>query len=113
MWGIVEAVLALLCALGILSVGWILFGRMVVPSQAGKDTMLFTVLRAEGDAEGLQQTVKSLQWMDGSRLMRARIIIVDAGLSPGGRKVAENLARQQPELILCETEKLPAWILEQ
>lgn len=112
MWGIWEAVLAFLIAAAVLSFGWLLFGRLVTPVKTGKDVRLYCLLRARGDAENLQQTVKSLQWMDSTRVLRARIMIVDDGLSEEGRKMAETLIRQKPELVLCEMESLSARSLE-
>lgn len=106
MWGIWEAVLAFLVAAAVLSFGWLLFGRLVTPVKTGKDVKLYCLLRVRGDGEHLQHTVKSLQWMDSSRVLRAQILILDAGMSEAGRKRAEMLALQDPELVLCDTETL-------
>lgn len=85
-----EIALAVLAALGVASLFWLAFGRLLLPSESA-ETRTVAVIEAEGDGAGLEQTVRSLLWLERGELWRGRIVILDRGLSREGRDVARRL----------------------
>ena len=73
-----QVLLALLAAAGLLSLGWLLFGRLVRP--AGGAGQVYAVVPAAGDGAGLEQTVKGLLWLRDGELARFTVVIADDGL---------------------------------
>ena len=100
---VVEIVLATLAVIGLLSLGWSLFGRMVTP--VGPDPV-FAVIPARGGGEGLEQTVKGLLWLQGGEMTGFTVVMADAGLSEEGRQLADALCRQFERVQLCPLEEL-------
>lgn len=112
MWNVMgEIVVALLAAAGLLTIGWLLFGRLLVP--VGKDgTPIYAVVPACGGGEGLEQTVNGLLWLQGGDLTRLTIVVADAGLNQEGLAAAEALRRKEETLVLCPIESLQSYIKE-
>lgn len=100
-----EVVMALLAALGLMAVGWLIFGRFVLPL-GNEDSRTFAVVEARGDGAGLEQTVHGLLWLRRGDVWRYRIVIVDCGLNDEGRGVARRLAADGGQLVLCERGQL-------
>ena len=100
---LLEILLALAAAFGLLALGWLLFGRLVAP--VGLGGPVYAVVRARGDGAGLEQDVNGLLWLASEGMPAARVVIVDAGLTPTGRRRAELLAGQSA-VELCRPEEL-------
>ncbi len=87
-----EFLIALLAAFGLTCLGWLAFGRVLLPLDArGLD--LRAVLRAHGDGAGLEHAVSGLLWLRRSGVWRGVIVIEDEGLDPGGLALVRELAR--------------------
>ena len=80
-------VLGLLAAFGLLTLCWLLLGRLLLPVPLN----LTVSLTGHGDGEGLEQGVRALHWLRRTGLWRGDIRIVDGGLSPRGLAVARQL----------------------
>lgn len=80
-------VLGLLAAFGLLTLCWLLLGRLLLPVPLD----LTVSLTGHGDGEGLEQGVRALHWLRRTGLWRGDIRIVDGGLSPRGLAVARQL----------------------
>ena len=108
---VLDILLALLAALGLASLGWLIFGRLVTP--AGRGKQLFAVLPVRGDGCGLEYTLAGLGWLQRAGLARFSVVVADAGLDPRGRAVAATLAGEHPEILFCPLEgldrQLAAW----
>lgn len=103
---LLELTLVLLAAVGLLCLGWTLFGKLLTPlGELGAP--LYAVVKAQGDGQGLEHTVNSLIWLRGKDLTDCPVILVDAGLNEEGRRVAELLKQRWPAIQLCGLEKLP------
>jgi hypothetical protein len=67
------------------------------------DSGVFTLISADGDGDSLEHTVQSLKMLNENGSLVSRVIIVDTGLSPDGRKLAELLARDNESLLsICK-----------
>jgi len=104
---IAWAALALLAAMGVLAVGWLLFGRLVAPVGAG----IWAVLPAEGDGGDLEHRLSGLLWLSGAGLARFRVVILDRGLDRDGLRLVAHLKERWPEAVFCKTDTL-GWALD-
>ena len=98
-----QVILALLAATGLLALGWMLFGRLVAPIGGGP---VYAVVPAAGDGAGLERDVKGLLWLRGGELARFTIVIADNGLDPAGRAVAAALLAQSSGVVVCPANRL-------
>ncbi len=100
-----EVLLAVLAAIGLMAVGWLAFGRLILPL-GNEEARTFAVVEARGDGGGLEQTVHGLLWLRRGDLWRYRIIIVDCGLEERGQKIARYLSRDHDQVVVCNREDL-------
>lgn len=107
---LLEIVLALLAAAGLLSLGWLIFGRLLSPVGKGR---VYAVLPAWGDGEALEYGVAGLKWLEGGGLARFPIVVADAGLSQVGLALAQALVEQYPGLTICPLDRLPEFLAGQ
>lgn len=106
---VLEMVLSLLAVLGLLALGWVLFGRLLAPKSYYAP--VFAVVPARGDGAALEQTVKSLLWLRAGELGRFTLVIADAGLDREGAAVAQRLAQRESGVLLCPMAELDRFIL--
>ena len=106
---ILEVILAVLAAVGLMALGWLIFGRWLLPL-GGTDAGMWAVLNADGNGEGLEQAVHSLLWLRRCDLWRGRLVIVDRGLDEEGRRLARLLCANTDDIVLCDLEDLPALV---
>ena len=107
---VLELLLSLLCAAGLLALGWLAFGRLVTPVGGRGGGPVCAVLPAAGDGAALEQDVRGLCWLQGGNLARFTIVIADVGLDEQGRAAAAALLARRPELSYCPVEQLPAFL---
>lgn len=102
-----DAVLALICILGLAFVGWWLFGLLLRPLP-GREAKV--VIPGRGEGEELEQQVRSFLWLRGMGLLRCPIVIADVGLTPSGWELALRLAARWPEVILWPAADLGEYV---
>ena len=102
-----DAVLALVCILGLAFVGWWLFGLLLSPLP-GREAKV--VIPGRGDGEDLEQQVRSFLWLRGMGLLRCPIVIADVGLTASGWELALRLTARWPEVILWPASDLGNYI---
>lgn len=102
-----EIILAFLSCIGLLGLGWLLFGRALLPEGGAR---AWAVLPARGDGADLEQAVKSLLWLKAGGLWQGGVIMADCGLTPEGWAVAQALASREPGVILCRLEEVKSCI---
>lgn len=105
---ILQVILAVLAAAGLLGLGWLAFGRLLTPVGGGGP--VYAVVPAAGDGSGLEQTVKGLLWLRGGELARFTIVIADNGLDPAGQAVAAALLAGARGLVLCPAGQLGEYL---
>ncbi len=85
--------LAALAAVGLFTLLWLGFGRLLVPA-AG----LHILVPVQGDGNDLEHNLKGLRWLCTTGLLDARIDLLDAGLTDTGRERVERLLRTESSL---------------
>lgn len=96
----VQCILAFVAAGGLLGLLWLAFGHLLVPARNAKQP-IYALLPVRGDALELEQTVHHLLWLQGGRLARFTIVVVDLGLSDYGLRQVQALRAREPALLLC------------
>lgn len=100
-----EILLAfLLCAALLLWCNRLIFTRLISPTQQGA-VPVFAVIPAAGDGEGLEHTLRHLQWLREENLSHFTLLIVDAGLTPAGWALLQTLQRKDASLLVCPAEE--------
>lgn len=107
---VLETLLSLLAVFGLFSLGWLLFGRLLAPSEYS--SAVYAVIPARGDGGALEQTVRALLWLRAGDLRRYTVIIADVGLDAEGRAVAAVLSNREPRVIVCPMEALTEYLME-
>lgn len=93
-----TALLALGTAFGLCMFVWLFYGWLLLPV-AGQETICILV-SASGDGGEAERTIRALRWLISSGLMRARIEIIDAGLTDAGTARLMRLTRVYPGIRL-------------
>lgn len=83
-------IFAILAVIGLACLIWLAYGWLLLPGTCPVQM----VVTAAGSAEGLEQTVKGLVWLQKNHLWSGSIAIRDGGLTQEGLMVALVLARQ-------------------
>ena len=99
-----EIILAVLCAALLLTLNRKLLFRLLHPSQKGA-LPVFAVVPATGNGDGLEHTLRHLLWLQEEKLSAFTILVVDAGLTPGGQDTLSALLRKEPTLLFCPAEE--------
>lgn len=102
-----DAVLALICILGLAFVGWWLFGLLLRPLP-GREAKV--VIPGRGEGNDLEQQVRSFLWLRGLGLLRCPIVIADVGLTSSGWELALRLTARWPGVILWPASELGEYI---
>lgn len=108
MKSLLEIILALLSAAGLLWLCWLLFSRLL---SGGSDWRrpVYAVVPAEGAGEALEGEIRHLLWLRGGQ-GRFHIIIADRGLNPAGQAAATALLARNPGLVICPVERLGEYL---
>ena len=104
---ILEVILSLLAVVGLLSLSWLLLGRILTPAGNGETVSL---VPGKGDGETLEQAVRGLLWLRGGGMLAGDILIVDCGLTSKGRAVAGVLCLWEPGVEICSLSHLSVYI---
>ena len=91
---LLNIVIALLAALGLTLLLWLLRGVMLTPVRLGKHQQLALVLTVSGESPELENTVDRLLWLMENGTLRGQLLLRDAGMDDETRQVAELLDRR-------------------
>jgi hypothetical protein len=100
-----ELLFVLLAAVGLMSLGCLLFIRCLFPTDSDGNGPL-TLVPAAGDAHALDLTVHRLLRLRRWGLYHGRIAVVDCGLNEEGRTLARLLCSNTDEVLLCDRQGL-------
>ena len=70
---LLEMAMALLPAVGLMALAWLIFGRWLIPL-GGEGTNVLAVIEARGDGSGLEQNVQSLLWLRRCGLWKGNVV---------------------------------------
>ncbi len=104
-----QCILALGAAGGLLSLLWLAFGHLLAPASNSAQPII-AVLPVKEDAIALEQTVHHLLWLQGGRLARFTIVIVDQGLTQEGLRQVQALRARESSLFLCTPQELSQFV---
>lgn len=110
LYELLEILLALLAAVGAVSVGWLLFAHWLLP--AGGVGESFAVIPVKGDGISMDRTVQSLLFLRRNGLYRGELVLLDTGLDRDGLAMARLLCANADGLLLCSREELAQIILD-
>ena len=96
----------------IFGVFWAIYGALRTPVRCGRGCGVSMVVTAAGSAEGLEQTLKGLVWLEQNGIVVARILIVDCGLDEEGLTLSRLLAKKYANIVICRPEEVQQWIVE-
>ncbi|MGI6498551.1 MAG: hypothetical protein ACOX0U_06995 [Oscillospiraceae bacterium] len=103
---IFDGLLAFFSAVGIVSVCYILGRGAGRPVHKAAESSAYLLLYTRGDGARLQATLTQLRRYGGPVV--PQIILVDDGLDPQGLQAVSLLLRQQPGVLFCPRDALPA-----
>ena len=92
-----------------LTVGWVLLGRLLRPIPARNVRL---VIAGRGAGEELEQTVRGLMWLRGLGLLSCPVVIADVDLTPQGWELALRLTLRWPDLALWPASALEEYICQ-
>lgn len=102
---ILEILLAILAAVGLAGILWMLWARCLLPL-GGEDGRIAAVVCGCGDGAGVEQSVRSLLRLRRCNLYHGLILILDCGLDEQGRALARLLCANSGEVMLCDESEL-------
>ena len=107
-----QIAIATAAAAVIFSVIWTVYGTLRTPVRTVRGTGVHTVISVRGSAEGLEQTLRGLVWLQQNGTVVGRIAIVDCGLDEEGRVLSRLAVKKYGNIVICRGEDLEAWIAE-
>ena len=100
-----QAILAILVAAATLVLVFTVKGRLLTPIGKGEGTEVFAVVRATGEAESLEHTLRGLRWLMDDGKIDMPIVIVAEDLDGAAEERARRLA-QECGAEVCRSEDL-------
>ena len=100
-----DCLMAFFAATGFLTLLWLAFGRLLTPPQGTSPAVV--LLPAQGDGDELDLAISHLNWLQGGRITRFSIVLVDLGLTEQGRARVLALMEREPTLRFRSPEGLP------
>ena len=83
---------------GVLLFCWCILGWLLLPAFGEHACFL---LRYEGDAPTMEQDFRTYQWMQGSGILRGRLLVIDDGMSDEAMQRLVLLLTQTKNARLC------------
>jgi len=103
----VEIIFVFLACIGLMGLGWLLFGRAALPVWGAA---AFAVVPGRGDGEDLEQAVAGLTWLRSGELWTGTVILADCGLTDAGKAAARALERRGPGIVFLPAERVGEYI---
>lgn len=103
-----DGILALLAAIGLMSIFWAVVRLVLFEPAARRGVIALICVR--GDGEDLEQQVRALTVLRRERGIVGEILVVDCGLSKEGRHLCRLLARSDRRVTLCKREDIESYL---
>ena len=96
----------------VFGVFWSAFGKLRMPVRSTGEMRVHTILSVRGRAEGLEQAIEGLIWLEQNRSMDGKILIADCGMDDEGRTLVQLAVKKHKKIIICKAEDVGQWIVE-
>ena len=100
-----DGVIAMLAAIGLATILWVLVSIFLRVKQRTFPGAA-AVVPARGLGNDLEHTVHELEQLRYERGSFGDIVIVDCGLAPEGRDLAQHLTREEENVLFCRRDDL-------
>ncbi|MGM9619548.1 MAG: hypothetical protein ACI3W8_06950 [Oscillospiraceae bacterium] len=100
-----DTVIALLAAVGLTAVLWLVLKAVFAPRRELCEPV-YLVLPVSGRTRAMEQAVGEMQQMRRQYGGAARAVLLDCGMEEEQRRMARILQREDPLLLLCSEEEL-------
>lgn len=95
--------LCVLCAIGLLTVVFLLAAAILLPV---RDNNIYMLLLCSGSGERLEQQTRAYLLLHAAGLLRRPLLIADNGLNRQGRTAARQLVQDHPQIRFCGSKEL-------
>ena len=99
MW--MDFALAIICAAILLMEAWNMKNRLLTPVHLGRNTDISVVIEVKGEEPALEQTLKSLVWLNESGVLNAPVYVKLEGASQSTTQTAELFAKKYEYINVC------------
>ena len=103
---LLEMLIALLAAVGVVSLGCLFFSHWFFPLEETQEEIL-ALVPAKNDGQSLDRTVCCLLQLRRWGLFRGQVAVVDCGLDEEGKTLARLLCANTDEVLLYDPQELP------
>ena len=103
-----DAIIALLAAIGLSSLVWMLVRAVFFLPAATHSAIV--LICARGDGDGVEQQVRTLLLLRSQHSIVGQILLVDCGLNEEGKRLCRMLARSEHIVTLCAGDEIGKYI---
>lgn len=104
-----DGLVAMLAAIGLASLMWAVVKAVLYPAPERRRGAA-ALVPAQGDGEGLEQQVRTLQRLRREQGIFDRILVMDCGLNEEGLRFARLLVKGDPLAVLCKAEEIEEYL---
>lgn len=104
---VLTIMIACLAACGVLLILWTMVEALLMPLPTEEAVL---VLPLSGDGAQVEQQIRGCRWLREHRGLRARLLLVDQGLTPEGQIQVELLIRGQEGERLCAASQVAEYL---
>lgn len=101
---------ALLAAIGVVSLVWLITGALLRPGRASPP--IHVVLRPPEHPDDIQRSLERIRWLREWGHTDVRIIVADDGMTQEARDVVGLLCRDDPLLTVCGASEIGEHIIQ-
>ena len=105
-----QIAIAVTAATVIFGVIWMIYGSLRTPVRCGEKASVCTMISVRENAEGLEQTLRGLVWLQENGTLLGRIVIVDCGMDDEGRALTRLAVKKYGNIVICQAEEVREWI---
>lgn len=103
-----EIIVGVLAAWGAIMLAWTLAGVLLLP--LGNRLPMAVVVACRGESPWLEPYVRGLVWLRETGLIQWDILLLDSGLGPEARTVAQSLSRRYCQVQLISPAEFKEWM---
>lgn len=105
-----EFLIGVLAAWGGIMLLWTLLGVAMLPLTRRKDTRIFVVLQAEGDAPRLEQYLKGILWLRNAGVLWWNVAVLKDDLTEDAENRMISMTEKEHCVALIGADELTDWM---